>query len=264
MQRSVFAKTLWDQRRSLIAWVAGITVVGVIYAAFYPLVNTPDMEAALKAYPPGVLDAMGFTDLASPAGYLGSTTFGLLGPALVIVMAAVLGSGAIAGDEESGRLELTLTHPVSRWAVVVGRFAALVVAMLALGAVLTIALSIASGPADLDAVGVANIAAGSVHLAVLGTLFGALALGTGAATGRRSLAYAVVAVTAIIGFFGNNLGPTVEGLGWLQTISPFHYYSGGLPLRHGIQPADLAVLALATAVLVGVGGLIFDRRDTGV
>jgi hypothetical protein len=35
--------------------------------------------------PEGVLDAIGFTDVTSPAGYLGST-FGLLGPALIIVL----------------------------------------------------------------------------------------------------------------------------------------------------------------------------------
>jgi ABC-2 type transport system permease protein len=264
MQRSVFTKTLWDQRRSLVAWVVGITVVGVIYAAFYPLVNTPAMVDALKAYPQAVLDAMGFADLASPTGYLGSTTFGLLGPALVIVMGAVLGSSAIAGEEESGRLDLTLAHPVSRWGVVIQRFAAIVVAMLALASVLFVALVVGSGPAELGAISPVNIAAATLQLGLLGTLFGALALATGAATGRRNLAYAVVAVIALVGFFGNNLGPTIEGLAWLRDVSPFHYYSGGLPLRNGLQLGDVALLALVSSVLVAGGGLVFDRRDVAV
>ncbi len=264
MLRSVFGKTLWDQRRSLVGWAVGITVVGVIYAAFYPLVNTPEMLDALKAYPAGVLDAMGFTDLASPAGYLGSTTFGLLGPALVIVMAASLGSAAIAGDEESGRLDLILAHPVSRLGIVAQRFAALVVAMVAVAGVLSVALIAAMGPAELGAVSPANIAAAGLQLALLATFFGALALAVGAATGRRSLAYALVAIVAIAGFLGNNLGPSVAGLAWLRDISPFHYYSGGLPLRNGIQLADAAVLMVTSVALVAAGGLIFNRRDVAV
>ena len=130
MLRNVFSKTLWDQRRQLLSWAIGITAVGVGYAAFYPAINSPAYVDMLESFPPGVLDAMGFADIGSPAGYLGSTTFGLLGPTLVIVMAAALGGSAIAGDEESGRLDLTLAHPVGRIAVVVQRFAALVLGML--------------------------------------------------------------------------------------------------------------------------------------
>ena len=140
MLRNVFTKTLWDMRRTLIAWAIGITAVGVGYAAFYPSINTPEMSDVLDAFPAGVMDALGFADITSAAGYLGSTTFGLLGPVLVIVMAAALGGSAIAGDEESGRLDLTLAHPVSRWTVLLQRFAAIVVALLAVCVVLALAL----------------------------------------------------------------------------------------------------------------------------
>ena len=264
MLRSVFGKTLWDQRRSLLAWAIGIAAIGVAYAAFYPSINTPDMTRALESYPKGMLDALGFTDVTSAAGYLGSTTFGLLGPALIIVMAAAIGGAAIAGEEESGRLDLTLAHPVSRWSLIAQRFGALIVAMLVVGAALAVALIAISGPADLGDIGPANLLAASLQLAMLGTLFGALAIGVGAATGRRSLVYGVVAIVAVAGFFGNNLGPTIEGLGWLRDVSPFHYYSGSAPLRNGFPAVDAAALAVVALVLVGLGGLALDRRDMAV
>jgi ABC-2 type transport system permease protein len=264
MLRSVFSKTLWDMRRVLIAWAIGITAVGVFYAAFYPSVNTPEMSDILEAFPPGFMDALGFADIASAAGYVGSTTFGLLGPVLIIVMAAELGGSAIAGDEESGRLDLTLAHPVSRWTVLIQRFAAIVVALLAVCAVLALALVAISGPARLDEIGPANLMAGGLHLALLGTFFGALAVATGAATGRRSLVYAIVAIVGVVGFFGNNLGPTVAELAWLRDVSPFHYFSGGAPLRNGVQGVDAVVLAVASVVLVLAGGWRFDRRDVTV
>jgi len=260
----VFTKSLWDQRRSLVGWIVAVTAVGVLYAAFYPIINTPDMAAAMDAFPPAMRDAMGFTDMTSAAGYLGSTTFGLLGPVLIIVMGAALGGSAIAGDEEGGRLDLTLAHPVSRWLVLVERFAALIVAMLLTALVLWLALLAISGPAQLGELSVTNLAAASLHLAVFGIFFGALALAVGAATGSRALAFGVLAVVAIGAFFGNNLGPTVQGLEWLRDISPFHYYSGSEPLRNGVALIDLTVLAVAALVLVGLGGLRFDRRDIAV
>jgi len=264
MLRSVFGKTLWDQRRSLVAWVIGITTIGVFYAAFHPVINNPEMKAALEAYPEGFLEAIGFTDVTSAAGYLSSTTFGLLGPALIMVFAAAVGGSAIAGEEESGRLDLTLAHPVSRWSVAWQRFAAIVVAMLVVGVAMAIGLAAISGPADLGEIGPANLFAASIQLAFFGALFGAIALGMGAATGRRSLVYASVAIVGVVGFFGYNLGPSVEGLAWLADISPYHFYLGGEPLKNGFQLFDSLVLAVASLVLVGIGGFVFDRRDIAI
>ena len=264
MLRNVFSKTLWDQRRQLLSWAIGITAVGVGYAAFYPAINSPAYVDMLESFPPGVLDAMGFADIGSPAGYLGSTTFGLLGPTLVIVMAAALGGSAIAGDEESGRLDLTLAHPVGRTAVVVQRFAALVLGMLIVSGILGLALIAISGVAELSEIGAGNLLAGSLHLALLGIVFGALAIAVGAITGRRSLVYAVVALVAVGGFFGNNLGPSVDALAWLRDVSPFHYYSGGSPLRNGLQVEDAGILAAASLILVAIGSAVFERRDVAV
>ncbi len=264
MTGSVFGKTLRDQRRALLGWVIGITAVGVLYAAFYPVVNVPGTADFMDSFPPGIMEAMGFADFLSPEGYLGSTTFGLLGPVLVLVMAAWAGGAGIAGEEEAGRLDLTLAHPVSRWSVLVQRFAALVIEMLVAMAVLTVALLLIAAPAGLDAIEPVNMVATALHLAALGVVFGGLGLTAGAATGRRSVAYAAVAIVGVAAFFANNLGPTVEGLEWLRDVSPFHYYSGGTPLANGVQPGDLAILGIAAVALVALGGLVFDRRDLGV
>jgi ABC-2 type transport system permease protein len=264
MLRSVFGKTLRDQRRSLLGWTIAVAAVGVLYAAFWPLMVSPEMKAALEAFPPALLEALGYDDITTAAGYVGSTTFGLLGPALVIVFAAAVGGSAIAGEEESGRLDLTLAHPLSRWSLALQRFAAIVVGMLLVAAALALALVLISGPAQLDDIGAGNLVAASAHLAVFGVFFGALALGVGAATGRRSLVFAAIAVVAIGGFLANNLAPMVDEIAFLRDLSPFHYYQGGEPLRNGVQVADLGVLVATSVVLVALGGLVFDRRDVAV
>jgi ABC-2 type transport system permease protein len=262
--RSVFAKTLWDQRRGLLAAVIGVTAVGVLYAAFYPVINTPEMRGAVAAFPPALLEAMGITDMTSPAGYLGGTSFGLLGPILIIIIGAVLGATAIAGEEENGRLDLTLAHPVSRWSVLIQRFAALVVGLALACLGLALALVAISGPAQLTEIPPANLVAAALHMTMLGTFFGVLAMAVGAASGRRAWAFTAVAVIGVAAFFGNNLGPSVDWLAWTRDVSPFHYYSGGQPLVNGAQPVDLTVLAVASLAMIAIGGLIFDRRDVAV
>jgi ABC-2 type transport system permease protein len=264
MLRSVFGKSLWDQRRGILIWTVAIAAVGVLYAAFWPLMNNPDMAAVLDAYPPEMLEALGMTDITSPAGYLGATSFGLLGPILVLIFAAVLGARAVAGDEESGRLDVLLAHPVERWEVVIQRAAAMAVALVLPVTVLFVALLVASGPADFESIGAANLAATSVHLGLLGLFFGTLALAVGAVTGSRGLAWGVVALVAILTYIANTLGPSIEAISWSQSLSPFFYYSGGRPLVNGFQADDAVVLMAACLVLLGIALVGFQRRDVAV
>ena len=48
---------------------------------------------------------------------------------------------------------------------------------------------------------------------------------------------------------------------WLKYLSPFYYYAGHDPLGNGVDLADLAVLAAATAALIMIATLGFRRRD---
>jgi ABC-2 type transport system permease protein len=264
MLRNVFAKTLWDQRRGILGWAVGIAAVGVLYAAFYPSINNPDMAAALEAYPQALLDAIGFTDVTSPEGYIGSTTYGLLGPVLAVIFATTLGSRAIAGEEESGRLEVLLAHPVQRWQVVVQRSAAMLVALAVAGGLLLAAMLAAAGPAQYGSIPAANLAAATFQLVLLAWLFGSLALAAGAVTGSRGLAMGAVALVGVATYFANTLGPSVEAIAWSRDVSPFRYFSGGQPLANGLQLADAAVLAVTGLVLTALGALGFERRDVGV
>ena len=136
MLRNVFTKTLWDTRRSLLGWALAISAVAATYAAFWPTVKTPQMQQALGNYPQAVLEAFNYNDLTSPAGYLGSSVYGLLIPLLVAVFAIAYGTRAIASDEEAGTLELLLAHPVSRTRLALQRFAALTAALALVGTLL--------------------------------------------------------------------------------------------------------------------------------
>ena len=220
MLRDVFTKTLWDARRSLVGWAVAISAVAATYAAFWPTVDTPQMQQALRNYPEGVLQAFNYDDLTSAAGYLGSSVYGLLVPLLVAVFAIAFGTRAVAGDEEAGTLDLLLAHPVSRTRVALQRFAALAAALALVGVVLWLAMLAISGPARLEGVTAAELAAMTTQLALFGACLGALAFAVGAATGRRPLALGAAAGVAVLTYLANGVFPQVEGLEWTRDLSP--------------------------------------------
>jgi ABC-2 type transport system permease protein len=264
MLRNVFTKTLWDARRSLLGWALSISAVAAMYAAFWPTVNTPEMQQALGNYPEGVLEALNYDDLTSPAGYLASSVYGLLIPLLVAVFAIGYGTRAVADDEEAGTLDLLLAHPVSRTRLALQRFAALAAALVLVGAVLWLAMLAIAGPAELAGVSAAEFAAATAQLVLFGACLGALALAIGAATGRKALALGGSAGVAVLAYLANGVFPQLEGLEWTREVSPWHWYLGGEPLKNGLQAGDALLLLAVTAVLVAVGTWRFNRRDVAV
>lgn len=261
MLRSVFGKALRDGRRGLLGWSVGLAAVAAMYAAFYPSVTTPDMARAMANYPESVKRLFNMQDMTTPAGYLGASVFNLLGVILLVVFAISAGARAVAGDEEAGTLDLILAHPVSRSRLVLERFLALCVYTVVICAAMLAVLLALARPTKIAPIGAGNLTAATAQLALLGLCFGALALAVGAATGRRGAVIATAAAVAVVAYFGNTLAPRVRGLGWLRRLSPFHYYLGNDPLRHGLDLGNCLVLLATTAVLAGLAVLAFARRD---
>lgn len=262
--RSILTKTLWENRRGLAGWVLSITAVGAMYAAFWPTINTPEMQQAMRSYPQALLEAMNYTDLTSAAGYIGSAVYGLLVAALVAVLAIMQGARAVAGEEEDGVLDLLVAHPVSRVRIALERFAVLVVTMLLTATVLSVVMIAISGPAQLEGISATGYLAAGGQLALFGLAVGSVAFSVGAATGRRGWAIAAASVVTVLGYLANGVFPQFEPLRWTRDISPWDWYLGGTPLRNGLQLADCGLLAALTVVLVAVGVWAFNRRDLGV
>jgi ABC-2 type transport system permease protein len=174
------------------------------------------------------------------------------------------GTRAIAGDEEAGTLDLPLAYPVSRLRLALQRFAAIVVGLVAVVAVLLLIMLAIRVPAQLDSVPVANLAAMNLQLVLFGAGAGALAFAVGAATGSKGLALGLGAGVAVLGYLANSVFPMAEGLEWTRNLSPWHWYLGGDPLVNGLQPANCLLLLGVTAALVAAGTWRFTTRDIAV
>ncbi|MFJ8579305.1 ABC transporter permease subunit [Micromonospora sp. NPDC093277] len=256
----MISKTLRDGRRGLVGFVAGTALVAVMYAAFYPQVADGAMEQTVQGFSPGLREALRMDDLASAAGYLGSSVFGIIVPLIAVGYGITVGTRAVAGDEEAGHLDLLLAHPVSRTRLVLARFAALAAgALLIAGTVWLAMLAIRSG-ARLEDISVTEFAAQCAALALLTIAFGTIALTVGAVTGNRAVTLGVTAGIAVLSYATRTMAGLV-GVDGLRHLSLFQYYDGGEPLRHGFQWGHLAALVGVTALLLAAAVRAFDRRD---
>lgn len=113
MLSNTFTKWLWDARRSIPVWTFAISLIGGLYALLWPTIDDPDFQQALDSYPEGLLEALNYDDIATPAGYLTSSVYGLLAAILLVVYAVGAGARTIAGDEQAGTLDLVAGHPIS-------------------------------------------------------------------------------------------------------------------------------------------------------
>jgi ABC-2 type transport system permease protein len=263
MSLEIAIKALWDQRRGFVGWGVGLALATAIYTGFYAVTDPTTYSTMLDTFPQSILDAFGWTDFASPSGYLGATVYGLVIPILVAIFAIAFGTRMIAGDEESGTLELIVTHPVSRVSIVLQRAVAVVAACFGAAAVVFLVVAVLSSPVGLT-IPLSYILAASYQLGLFGSVFGLLALAIGGFVGRRGVVIGSCAAIAVLSYFGNTLVPQVEGLAWFENLSIFHFYDGPQALREGLAAGGSLLLILLGVALTAAAAIGFSRRDVGV
>ena len=106
-----------------------------------------------------------------------------------------------------------------------------------------------------------NIAATATLQALVGLVFGSLALALSAGTGRTSIAIYGAAGAAVVFHLVNSLGALNDAIADLAWLTPFHYYLGNDPLNNGLDWVDAVVLALLSLILIGLSFVLFERRD---
>jgi ABC-2 type transport system permease protein len=260
----ILPQTLRLSLRSVAAWSASLVALTVLYVSIWPSMRDMAgyrqiMENLPEAYR-SILDASGAGDLTSASGYLNAELFAITGPLLVIILAVVAGSGAVAGTEHSRLLDGYLAQPISRARWAAEQAVAVTIEVFAVGAVMCAALILSKPLGDID-IPAGNLIAACLHLATLGVFFGLLAGGIGAATGRPSLTRAICGLVGLAGYVVHALAAMVSWLEPLRPFSPFRWYSGDTPLTTGVHPIGLLVLLATGIVLIAAGTALFDRRD---
>lgn len=256
----IFSRHLLDRWRGQLGWSIGIATVIGIYLPLFPSLQTPELTQLIDSLPGELVNTLGFDEITSGAGYTQATFFGLLGFVLAAIASISWGAAFIAGTEETGRLELTLAHAVGRTQYALESAAALIVKMLALGAVAFLLILAVNTPAELGLLGL-NLLAVTLAWVSLSVLTGTAALAFGAVTGRRSWAIGAGAGIAVAGYGLDALGGTSTDLEWLKAPSPYHWAFGHSPLADGFDWTGLALLWGLSAILIGITACALSRRD---
>ena len=184
-------------------------------------------------------------------------------PILFMIFTIGQGSGAIAGEEEKGTLDILLSNPTTRLQVLIQKFAAMVAATSVLAFLLWLGVVVGSAIVDMD-LGLWRTAQATVSGMLLGILYGTLALMLGSASGNRGLSTGIAGALALGTYFIYALAPLAEGLEPVEKVFPFYYYIGADPLMNGLNLAHAAVLVGITAALLAVAIVTFERRDLAV
>ncbi len=250
-----------SEHQGILAITAGLmfSVMGVLMGPMYTFIDDSLADFG-QDLPDTLLALVGQGDISTPQGWFQIETFGLMAPIAVILVTVVIGARALAGEESRRTMGLLLANPVSRARVVVESIVAMVVFAVVVGGATFAGTALGAVLAGLD-VSVANLAATSALVTLLGLVFGALALALGAVTGRVPVALYGAAGAALALYLLNAFLPLNDSLAGWAKLSPFYYYLSADPLNSGMPWGHAAVLLALAVAIMAVAVPAFSRRD---
>lgn len=253
---SIFAKTLRDQRWQIIGFGVTLAAIAAMDVYIWPAYEETFQNFEL---PPAVQAFLGDAEIGTPEGFLSAEFFSWI-PILLIVFAIIQGTGAVAGEESSGTMDLLLAQPVARRAVVAQKAAATLLA-LALIVVIGYTGFLVSVPfADIE-ISLAGLLVAVLNMLPIAVLFYALALWAGTAAPNRAAAAAGLIALATAAYFLYSISNGVDALRGLRYATPFYYYGAGRSLSDGITWWHAGVLLGVAAAFIAFTLWTFQRRD---
>jgi ABC-2 type transport system permease protein len=254
---ALLAAQLRDRRRALLAWGLPPGLMSAFIVAIYPSVEDVLAEA-VRNYPPALKEAFGIGELANVEQYLEAEMLSLIVPLAVGYLAVRSLASGLSGAAESGRLDVLLSAPVSRRALVAAGFAATAIE---LAAVLAISLLLTAAGSWLAGAGLSLGAAlaGFADIWPLALVFAALGIVVTGFSLRTSVVTGSVAGMLVAMYVADLVGRLDPGLDWVRYPSVFRYYGGAI--EDGIDPLAFCGVTAVALALAALGTLLFERRD---
>ena len=189
-------------------------------------------------------------------------TLELLGylPLLLAIFAIVEGSAAIALEEERRTIDLLMAQPISRWRVVVEKFAAIVIGAYGIATLTGLTLVAATRFVPVEPPGYRMVLA-TTNAVPPALVAGAVSLLGSCLLRRRRHAVILGATFLAASFFWNILGQTVELIRPWRKLSVFHAYSENPPLTGAMITPHTTWLIAATLLLVAAAVFAYRRKD---
>ena len=253
------------RRGAMIGWGLGLCFFPVVYVGLYPSF-ADQMANFQEILDLAIYQALGIS-MASFEGYMASTVTNLV-PVILCIYAVINGTGTLAGEEDSGRLELMVALPIPRWQIVAVKAIALGVALLVILVVVAAgaALTLASISGQIDtAVTALDVFAALLAAWPLAMAVGMLSLFLGTFSPSRRIASMLALVLVLVSYLGSNLAGMVSSLEAIEKLFLFYFYEATAEaFTNGQQPGNVLVLLAVALVTFGLAVFFFQRRDLTV
>jgi ABC-2 type transport system permease protein len=263
--KTIFRYRLARLRGQILGWGIGLALYGLFMVRFYGTIveQKEQFEKLLEHYPQELLAFFGgIDDFVTPSGYLGIEYFSYM-PLIVGIFAVLIGSGLLVSDEESGRLDLIMAHPVSRTALYWGRLLAFVVATLAILVTMWLGLAVPSRWTELNVVSFVEMAQPFLSLLAILLLFGTLALLLSMLLPSRRMAAMTAGILLVASFFLVGLANINADLKPVAELTPLYYYQGGDAIN-GLNVTWFVGLSVPAVLFALLAWWRFERRDIRV
>lgn len=259
---NLFKHELLSRRNAIIGWGIGLFLFGSMYITIYPQMADQLAQFSLTDIP--LYQAMG-VEMNSFEGFVASSVIQFV-PILLGVYAIICGTGTLAGEEDSGTLELILASPLKRWQIVSMKSLAVAIALLLI--LLIVGLGdmfiMDSMSIETDVTGIDMFWAVMSSWPIVLAFF-TIALFFGTVTPNRRIASLVANLILVAGYFGENIGGLVESLEFIRPYSLFSYFDSTSSLfTDGVNNNDMALLVSVAVIFLGLALFGFQRRDVTV
>jgi len=245
------ARGLYERRAGLVAWTAGMAVLAIVFVSLTrTIVNVLLSVPALLPY------LSSFVHQQLYPAVLGFTWFNVA--QLLFAALAITYVARWSAEDDDGRLEIALSEPFSRAAIVVERMAVLILAALVITAVSGATLYYASHAEGID-LNPGRLVAASLMLVPFALVFAAA--GSLLAAWNPRAAVGLLGAFAFASYLDTELGTIFKLPMWLQDLSAFKLF--GTPLLTGIDGRNLALMMLLALAGLGSSILAMQRRDVG-
>ena len=261
---TVFRYTMKRFRGQIIGWGIGLFLLGLLLVSFFDSFagQQEALNELLAIYPEELMAFFGdFTNFATPEGFLGIEFFSYM-PLILGIFPIIAGSGLLVSDEESGRLDLILGHPVSRSAMLFGRLFAFVASSILICLIAWVGLVVPMLWSTME-VDIGKLLLPFVSLLAEIMLFGAIAILFSLLLPSRRVAAMTAGLILVVSFFITGFAEIISDLEEVARFSPLTYYQSTDAMQ-GLKFDWLAGLLVMAILFILFSWWLFQRREIRV
>jgi ABC-2 type transport system permease protein len=264
---AIIKRTLKNRKTSTIVYSLGIMLFSLMYVSLFPTMKEAAGQLAglMEAFPEGFMAAFGIEDIAlmfeSLEGFMAGELFSFIWPIMVIFMMVSLAASSIAGEAETGTIEIQLSQPISRVKNFFGQYLAGLIILLSFVLISVYSIILLAMMFNVE------YAVGGYHkIAVLGFLFGfavyGISLLISSILSEKGKANFLAGGILILMYVLNIVAALKDSLSDLKYFSFFYYFNVTEALvRQNVDTNACLVFGVVGIISVAMAAFWFNRRD---